>query len=110
MTNSFKCMRCRFARNSQQANDTLKDFLITNHEYQSYHLTQQTIHEEQLLTRAKSNSKLVYPYIRHKKKGKLTIGPLKKDDGTLTSNCAGMVTPLANPCFTQRNTNTETIP
>ena len=32
----------------------------------------------------------------HKMKGKPTIGPLKKDDGTLTSNCVDMATLLAD--------------
>lgn len=81
--------------NSEQANDTLNDFLIPDHEYRSYHLTQQTMNDEQFLTRAMSNPKLVHSYIGHKKKSKGIIGPLRKDNGTLTSNCADISTLLA---------------
>ncbi|MPC11226.1 Cell division cycle protein 123 [Portunus trituberculatus] len=51
-----------------------------------------TDYEEQLMTRAKSNPKLIHTFIGHKKKGRPTISPLKKNGGNLTSNCTNMAT------------------
>ena len=57
---------------------------------QRFYVAQQLDYERSLIHKIKESPKLLHQYIRSKKIGTPSVGPLKLDNGELTSNCGEM--------------------
>ncbi len=73
----YKFMRQSHGRNSDIATKALNDFLVTNYQYRNFSISSQINYESSLVDQLTSNPKVFHSYIRRKKVGRPTIGPLK---------------------------------
>ncbi|KAK3879851.1 hypothetical protein Pcinc_015615 [Petrolisthes cinctipes] len=87
---AYKHSRSIYGRHSQQADLALERFNVLNHMFRNYHVTQQIQYEITLIKKMKESPKLLHQYIRHKKVGVPSVGPLKLDSGALTADCGEM--------------------
>ena len=92
---AYKDARALNGRRSQRALDALEIFLSINATYRNYYNNSVKRYEELLAVDMKKNSKLFHKYIRSKKVGNPSVGPLVADDG-LTSDCYEMAEILAD--------------
>ncbi|KAK3886186.1 hypothetical protein Pcinc_009646 [Petrolisthes cinctipes] len=87
---AYKHSRSIYGRHSQQADLALERFNVLNHMFRNYHVTQQIQYEITLIKKMKESPKLLHQYIRHKKVGVPSVGPMKLDSGALTADCGEM--------------------
>ena len=87
---SFKQSRSTYGRQSHCAALALDKFLTINNLYRNYFVKSQIDFEKSLISKVKSDPKALHKYIRAKKVGAPSIGPLRQDDGKLTAECAVM--------------------
>ena len=92
----YKASRSKLGRNSSTARDALGNFFIINRSVRNFALASQSRYEKQMVDDFKSNPKQLHAYIRRKKVGCLSVGPLRLEDGSLTDNSFTMAETLAS--------------
>ena len=81
---SYKQARQQFGRHSAKSSDSYASFQYWNRRYRSFTVSCQADYEENILLHSKDNPKLLHSYIRTKKVGALSVGPIRLDSGQLT--------------------------
>ena len=86
----YKAVRQRFGRSSTEAVDALAEYSDTNNIYRNYSRYRQGMHEQKLANLIPEAPKLFHSYLRERKKGCPSVGPLRAADGSLTHDNEGM--------------------
>ena len=79
----YKVVRSTHGRNSVEANELLQEYLFINHTYRNFSIFKQYEYEASLTQSLTQNPKVFHSYIRRKKVGKPSIGPLRTADGEM---------------------------
>ena len=87
----YKRARCQFGRRSSDSSAAYASFRYWNSCYRNYSVSCQAAHEENLVLLSKDNPKLLHSYIRGKKVGALSVGPIRLDNGCITDAPREMV-------------------
>lgn len=93
---AYKTARSTCGRQSPQAIQALAHYDILNSNFRNYFTHKQIDHERSLLQQLKHSSKPFHQYIRSKKVGTPSVGPLRMDCGQLTSDCTQMANTFAS--------------
>ena len=96
--------RHSLGRRSLRALSAYNTFSAVNREVLSFGVRSQCNYESSLIGRSQDNPKLLHSYIRNKKIGRPTVGPLQMRPGQLTDDAASMAELFAMsllPLFTQ---------
>ena len=88
--NHYKQTRASYGRRDQRSATALVTFNQINHQYRNYHLANRSEYEWELASQIKTAPKLFHAYVRHKKVGRPTVGPLKTDDGRIVEDSYAM--------------------
>ena len=88
--NSYKSARQDLGRRSPGTVSAYAAFASVNRQYRSYAVHSQAKYESSLIQRSKENPKLLHSYIRNKKVGRPSIGPLRLPSGNLSDNAGSM--------------------
>ena len=91
----YKVVRSRLGRNSASAHDALANFFDVNNTVKRFASDSQSQYELKMLEDFKSNPRQLHSYIRQKKVGCPTVGPLRLEDGRLTDDALLMAETLA---------------
>ena len=92
----FKELRSRFGRTSDAAASALDTFLALNKQRRDFSVRSQAAYENSLIVRLPDNPKLLHSYIRNKKVGRPTVGPIKLSSGELSDDAGVMAEALAD--------------
>lgn len=95
----YKDLRSTHGRRAETTQEALTNYNDLNTQYRLFFINSQINYEMSLVNSIKESPKAFHSYIRGKKVGSPTIGPLKQTDGTVTSNCAVMSELLADEFF-----------
>ena len=87
---SYKRLRGLHGRNSLPATQALAVFDSLNDRFRRFFIYAQRDYEESLMLNYKTFPKRFHSYIRSKKVGSPSVGPLQRDDGSLTAACGEM--------------------
>ena len=87
---TYKRVRLSLGRNSKEAQAAYKAFSGVNKEVRTFAVKSQCDYELSLITRSKDNPKLLHAYIRNKKVGRASVGPLLLPSGSLTDDAYKM--------------------
>lgn len=87
----FKEVRAVSGRRSIASQRALSSFLSVNSDIHNFHVRSQAEYENSLSLRLKENPKLLHSYVRHRKVGRTTVGPLRLPSDKLSDNPAEMV-------------------
>lgn len=82
----YKSVRQQTGRSSRETHAAYALFSSCNQQYRSFAVRAQASYEGSLVSRWKENPKLLHSYIRNKKVGRPSVGPLKLDSGELSDN------------------------
>ena len=82
----YKSVRSRLGRRSQEALSSYSSFVRVNQQCRSFAVNAQAKHEEDLIHRSSEHPKLLHSYLRHKKVGRPSVGPLKLSCGKLSDD------------------------
>ena len=88
--NNYKSVRLVYGRHSAVAREALSLFTSTNVAIHKFHIRSQAQYESSLIKRMKENPKLFHAYIRHKKTGRVSVGPLRLSTGELSDSPPAM--------------------
>ena len=88
---NYKSARRVHGRGSTMAKEALLRFNNANADVHRFHLRSQAQYESSLIRRMKENPKLFHSYIRHKKVGRTSVGPLYMSTGDLSDSPQDMV-------------------
>ena len=77
----FKRVRASFGRVDPRSVLAMGVFNTLNHQYRTYAIRSRAQYEEHLMDRFCESPKLFHSYIRNKKKGRLSVGPLRVAGG-----------------------------
>ena len=91
----FKTIRHDLGRSDEATLAAWRDFIAANVSIKQFARKSQEDYEVSIVDQIKSNPKLFHAYLRHRRVGRPSIGPLKRPDGTVTDDPAGMATLLA---------------
>ena len=86
----YKQLRSNFGRNSQISKDALHVFQNVNFEFRNFLVRAQIDYERDLVERLSEAPKLFHRYIRSKKVGNPSVGPLRNSDNDLVVDCSEM--------------------
>ena len=92
---NFKEARSLYGRRSHQAVEALGLFQVSNVAYRNFCNRSIESYEQSLASNFKTNSKLFHKYIRSKKVGNPSVGPMKVDNG-FTTDCFRMAEVFAD--------------
>ena len=92
----FKASRSQLGRHSSLTKDALCSFFDVNRSVKNFALKSQSGYEMQLVEDFVSNPKQLHAYLRRKKVGCPTVGPLRLADGSLTDDALCMAETLAS--------------
>ena len=111
----YKCERLQFGRNSEAAKRALADFFAANNAIKQFLLKSQSEYEKHLVNDLKQSPKRFHAYLRQKKVGCPSVGPLRQADGTLTDEPSVMAESFATAfasvfSSTQPCTNKSDVP
>lgn len=87
--------RSTYGRHSQHALLALKQYNDINYRFWIFYDLSQIDYKKSLTTKIEISLKCLHHYIKSKKVGALSVGPLCKDDGDLTAECGEMAELLA---------------
>jgi hypothetical protein len=87
---SYKLLRSQHGRLSIEALEGLHNYDLINHQYRNFSISSQINYEASLIDRFVESTKFFHSYIRRKKVGAPTVGPLRLADGSLTEDCKVM--------------------
>ena len=82
--NHYKEMRAVYGRNSVLASEALQTFLDVNYQYRNYSTQKQISYEEDILNNYSVKPKVFHSYIRGKKVGCPSVGPLDDADNLVS--------------------------
>ena len=83
---SYKGIRHRLGRTSRAALDAFSKFNDLNRQCRKFAVMSQARYEAGLIDKWKENPKLFHSYIRSKKSGALSVGPLKLSNGEVSGD------------------------
>ena len=86
----FKNTRSFYGRHSEESSQALSYYNTINQRFKNYFITSQVNYERNLVANLKTNPKSFHRYIRNKKVGTPSVGPLKRPDGLLEEGCGAM--------------------
>ena len=92
---NYKSIRQRFSRRSSEVVAAYEIFAAANRQYRRFAISTQAEYERELIVRSKDNPKLLHSYIRKKKVGRPSIGPLKLPSGSLSDSPTEMAETFA---------------
>ena len=92
----YKAIRSVHGRNHTQAESALGEFNRLNSLYRNYSIHRQAEHEKSLISKLSEAPKAFHSYVRRKKKGAPSVGPLKASNGSVVSDESGMSELLAS--------------
>ena len=92
----YKAYRLQSGRNSALTREALSSFFVINRSVKNFARTSQSNYELRLTGDFVSNTKQLHAYLRRKKVGCPTIGPLRLGDGRLTDDPLCMAETLAS--------------
>ena len=91
----YKTLRSRLGRHSHETREAMTSFFAANRSLRNFAVASQSQYEEKLLEELKSNPKQLHAYLRKKKVGCPSVGPLRLD-GKLTDDPATMAESFAS--------------
>ena len=106
--NAYKTARHHLGRRSTGISSAYAAFASVNRQYRSFSIQSQADYEKSLIDRSKDNPKLLHSYIRNKKVGRPSIGPIRLSTGTLTDEAGLMSEAFVEAfasVFTRRSTD-----
>lgn len=86
----YKSLRSTFGRVDDRTVLALGIFNELNHRYRNYSIHSRSQYEQYLMDRYSDCPKLFHSYVRRKKKGRLSVGPLSLPDGRLVDGAQDM--------------------
>jgi len=86
----YKQLRAVYGRHSYITTAALAEYDRLNSQFRNFHIHVQIEHESALIDRFRESSKFFHSYIRNKKVGCPSVGPLRLPDGCLTDDSAEM--------------------
>ena len=86
----YKSVRHQLGRSASDTHSAYAKFTSVNRQYRSFSVRAQANYESGLIDRSKENPKLLHSYIRNKKVGRPSVGPLTLDSGELSDAPAAM--------------------
>ena len=93
---AYKSVRFDRGRSSASTIEAWDLFKHTNDLIRNFAIHSQKQYESSLSDQLSTNPKLFHSYIRHRKTGKPTVGPLRLDNGNLTDDPVTMASCFAN--------------
>jgi hypothetical protein len=87
---SYKSLRRQFGRHSGEALDALEIYSSLNLNFRNFHINAKISHEESLVATIRESPKRFHSYIRTRKVGTPSVGPLRLQDGVVSSDCGVM--------------------
>ena len=103
---NYKNIRQRLNRCSSEVATAYQSFAAVNRQHRGFATNCQAEYERNLITRSKTDPKLLHSYIRKRKVGSPSIGPLKMNSGVLSDKPDEMAEILATSfasVFTQND-------
>ncbi|MEL7427574.1 MAG: hypothetical protein AAFN81_31575, partial [Bacteroidota bacterium] len=85
-----KNTRRLFGRHSPEAQTALEEYHQLNHIFRNYSRFEQAKYEQELINKISEAPKLFHGYLRERKKGCPSVGPLKDEEGNLVQSSLGM--------------------
>ena len=82
----YKVARQHLGRSCTDVRAALAEFNSVNKRYRSFSVHAQADYESNLIVKSKENPKVLHSYIRKRKVGRPSVGPLKLGSGELTDN------------------------
>ena len=82
----FKEKRTRMGRNDPSTLEAWQHFTAANNNVKNFAIDSQKAYEANIARRLSTEPKLFHSYLRHRRVGRPTIGPLKTADGDVTDN------------------------
>ena len=82
----YKATRDNYGRGHQITVSAWDAFVSINSQIQKFAIDSQIGYERKISEQIGSNPKLFHSYLKHRKVGKPSIGPIKLQDGTLTDD------------------------
>ena len=92
----YKNVRRELGRKSLSASLAYSAFLELNNRIRRYSVACQSDYEESLVLQSKDRPKLLHSYIRSKKVGRPSVGPIRLNSGRLTDDAGEMVESFAS--------------
>ena len=98
----YKTVRARLGRKTESTRLAYQSFSEVIHRVRTFVVRSQAEYEEGLIQRSRENPKVLHAYIRQKKVGRPSVGPLRLESGQLTDNtvqtCASVWQKLLLQC------------
>ena len=82
----YKSARLQFGRKSVEAEVAMRDFFVVNQALKKFAITSQSEYEKHLIGELKTSPKRFHAYLRQKKVGCPSVGPLRLSDGKLSDD------------------------
>ena len=92
----FKTLRRFYGRQSRECSSALNNYNQINHQYRNFFTHSQISYKMSLIDKLQDNPKAFHQYIRSKKVGDPTVGPLMHPGGSLVENCCTMAEMFVN--------------
>ena len=92
----YKSVRLQLGRSARDTHAAYATFTSVNRQYRSFSIRSQAEYEGSLIERSKETPKVLHSYIRNKKIGRPSVGPLTLASGELSDEPASMA-----ECFAQ---------
>ena len=82
----YKMLRNQLGRRHVEVQQAWEDYSAVNSSYRAYSLNFQSSYEEKLAELLKISPKVFHSYLRSRKKGCPSVGPLRAEDGSLVAD------------------------
>ena len=105
---SYQSARRIYGRQSTEAVMEMQEFNRLNHFYRNYSVYRQCNYEQKLVDLIPEAPKLFHAYLRERKKGCPTVGPLKDSNGNL-AHCRGEMAEMLAVAFSSVYVPTDPI-
>ena len=86
----YKEVRSQHGRQHQLTQSAWRDFVAANNQIKNFATKSQSDYEKLICSQMKTNPKLFHSYMRHKRVGRPTVGPVRLCDGSLTDDPSEM--------------------
>ena len=91
----YKIARQHLGRSSSSARTKFEEFNSVNKQYRSFSVRAQAEYESNLIVRSRENPKVLHSYIRNRKVGRPSVGPLRLVSGELSDSPSSMAEQFA---------------
>ena len=88
--NRYKSVRSVRGRRHPETLEAWREFVTANNDIKQFALHSQRNYENSIADQLKTNPKLFHSYLRHRRVGRPSVGPLKMADGSITDDPALM--------------------